>query len=177
MTSHAAKVLSKTSPDSSPVQVYLGLGSNIEPTESLFLGINRLKEAFGQLECSSIYKSNSVGFDGDPFLNLVARIETQLPLADLYRSLRLIEFSLGRPFPASPNSSRRFDADILLYGNTIGTFDTVILPRPEILYNAHVLAPLAELLPGGKHPRTKKTYKELWDSFELGNQRIALFDG
>ena len=42
----------------------------------------------------------------------------------------------------------------------------MILPREEIIYNAFVLKPLAELVPHFRHPVTKQTYYEMWKAFE-----------
>jgi len=136
---------------SQQVEVFLGLGSNIDPIPSLRAGLAILRKEYGVLECSSVYESAAVGFEGPAFLNLAVKMVTALPLADLIRGLRHIEYQFGRPLSATPFSSRRLDIDILLYGDKVGEFSKVILPRPEILYNAHVLVPLAELIPDWRH--------------------------
>ena len=46
------------------------------------------------------------------------------------------------------------------------------LPREEILYNAFVLWPLAELVPEGIHPTTGKSYAQLWRAFDKQKQRL-----
>ena len=52
--------------------VYLSIGSNIEREKHIRAGINALKKQFGNLTLSSVYESDAVGFDGQPFLNLIA---------------------------------------------------------------------------------------------------------
>ncbi|NIQ93427.1 MAG: 2-amino-4-hydroxy-6-hydroxymethyldihydropteridine diphosphokinase, partial [Desulfuromonadales bacterium] len=53
------------------VQIYLGLGSNIDPEENLRLGIRELRQRYGGLTLSAVYESAAVGFEGPDFLNLV----------------------------------------------------------------------------------------------------------
>ena len=57
--------------------VYVGLGSNIDPELNLHLGIRELRERYGELELSAVYRSEAVGFEGENFLNLVARFESE----------------------------------------------------------------------------------------------------
>lgn len=145
------------------VDVFLGLGSNIEPLASLRAGMADLRVHFGRLECSTVYKSEAVGFDGPPFLNLAVKIRTVKSLPELQHELRQIEGKYGRSPTTSRFSSRRLDIDILLYGQLIGDFNGVTLPRPEILYSAHVLAPLSELYPSFYHPVAQVCLEELWE--------------
>ena len=58
----------------------------------------------------------------------------------------------GRPANATRFSARQLDIDILTYDEVVGTVEGVQLPRGEILENAFVLCPLAELAPDTLHP-------------------------
>lgn len=44
------------------------------------------------------------------------------------------------------------DIDVLFYGDPVGDFDGLVLPRAEVLKNAFVLWPLSELAPNLEHP-------------------------
>src|SRR5690606_18461353 len=70
-------------------QVFLGLGSNIQPERHLELGVAELRRRYGPLALSPVYRGPAIGFAGPDFLNMVARVETkQSPraiLADLER--------------------------------------------------------------------------------------------
>ena len=50
----------------------LSLGSNVEPKVNIRLAVESLRKKFGELLLSSVYESESVGFDGNNFINLVA---------------------------------------------------------------------------------------------------------
>ena len=156
--------------------VYLGLGSNIERERYLVAGLDALQGLFGELLLSSVYDSDAIGFDGQPFLNMAARVTTDLSVGELHHTLRHIEFEHGRPANATRNSARQLDIDILTYDTLVGVIDGVELPRGEILENAFVLQPLAELAPEVQHPVQGKTFRELWGSFDQhsqGLQRVA----
>ena len=147
-------------------KVFLGLGSNIERVANLRSALNTLEKTFGVLTCSSIYESATVGFDGDPFYNMVLAFETQRTLHELVMILREIEIEHGRTRVSSKFSSRALDLDLMLYGDLISKEEGSILPRGDILQYAFVLEPLAEIAPESIHPVQKKAYAELWSAFD-----------
>lgn len=152
--------------------VFLGLGSNIHRERYIGVGLDALAEMFGELHASSVYDGDAIGFAGDPFLNLVVRIETALPVGALARQLRQLEYTHGRPANATRNSPRQLDIDILTYDDRVSVVDGVVLPRPEILTNAFVLRPLAELAPEERHPEVGDTYASLWDAYDQDAQAL-----
>lgn len=154
------------------VQVFLSVGSNIEREKHIAGALDDLQESFGQLALSSVYESESVGFSGDPFYNLVLAISTGLSVAELTIELRRIEDQHGRKREGPKFSSRTLDIDILTYGDCIGVIDGVHLPRDEITKNAFVLLPLSELAPHSCYPQTEKSYQQLWAEFSADEQRL-----
>ncbi|KZX58381.1 2-amino-4-hydroxy-6-hydroxymethyldihydropteridine pyrophosphokinase [Halioglobus sp. HI00S01] len=154
-------------------QVYLGLGSNIERERYITAGLDALAQRFGELQVSPVYDSAAVGFEGQPFLNLVLALNTDLPVGELARTLRHIEIEHGRPPNAPRFSPRQLDIDILTYDDQVGMIEGVELPRGEILENAFVLRPLADLAPAGVHPVAKRTYRELWADYDQSSQEIV----
>jgi 2-amino-4-hydroxy-6-hydroxymethyldihydropteridine diphosphokinase len=147
-------------------RVYLGLGSNIERERYITAGLDALEMLFGHLELSPVYDCPAVGFDGQPFLNLVVGIETDLAVGELQKRLRHLEYEHGRPANATRNSPRQLDIDILTYDDLVGVIDGVELPRGEILENAFVLRPLADLAPDAKHPVVGESFAALWTGFD-----------
>ena len=147
------------------IEVFLGLGSNIRPHENLKSGIQELKRRFIDLEMSPVYQASAVGFKGDDFFNLVCRFVTEVSLAQLASDFRELEFAYGRPEQASKFSARSLDIDILLYGELTGVVNGLQLPRAEILENAFVLRPLADLAPKSIHPTEGRSFAELWNDF------------
>ena len=154
-------------------RVYLGLGSNIERERYLTAGLDAMQGLFGELALSSVYDGAAVGFTGQPFLNLVAGVDTDLTLEQLAARLRHIEFEHGRPVDATRFSPRQLDIDILTYDDAVGKFSGVTLPREEILENAFVLCPLAELAPEVLHPVAKRSYRALWRDYDQSAQALT----
>ena len=68
-------------------------------------------------------------------------------------------------------SDRNIDIDILLFGD-LQTEHPIELPRDEILKNAYVLWPLAELAPELRDPLSHKYYAESWSEFDKSSQTL-----
>ncbi len=147
-------------------KVYVSIGSNIDRFRHVTAALDALQDEFGQLEVSSVYESEAVGFEGDCFLNLVAGFNTGLAVGSLSARLKKIEERNGRIKNAPKFCSRTLDIDILTYDDLVGEEDGVRLPRAEILENAFVLWPLAEVANSQMHPEALKTYGQLWQEFD-----------
>jgi 2-amino-4-hydroxy-6-hydroxymethyldihydropteridine diphosphokinase len=156
--------------------VYLGVGSNIERERYITAGLDALESLLGELALSSVYESAAVGFDGQPFLNLVVSATTGLGVGELQRRLRHIEVAHGRPANATRFSPRQLDIDILAYDDRVGLVEGVELPRGEITENAFVLCPLAELAPRVLHPLARRSYADLWQAYDKASQPLAKVD-
>ena len=87
-------------------------------------------------------------------------------MATLSTYLKALEDQHGRRRDTPRFSARTLDIDILTYDNVTGSVEGVLLPRQEILENAFVLWPLAELAPKEKHPVMGVSYAELWRSYD-----------
>ena len=153
-------------------RIYISLGSNIEPEHHIRAGLDALQAEFGQLAVSRVFESEAVGFNGRPFYNLVVGADTDLPLATLCQRLRAMEFAHGREPDAKKFAPRTLDLDLLLYGDLVCDVP-VALPRGEILTNAFVLWPLAELAPSLRHPVDGRTLDELWQGYDKASQRLS----
>ena len=57
-------------------EVYVSVGSNVEPEREVSSCLRALRERFGPLRVSTIYRSKAVGFVGADFLNLVVQFDT-----------------------------------------------------------------------------------------------------
>ena len=145
---------------------YLGIGSNVDSRRNISSGIRTLRAEFGDVALSPVYQSVAVGFAGQDFLNLAARIQTAMQPLELKEFLNRLEDSHGRKRHLPKFSDRTLDIDILLYDDLYLHTPAIDLPRPEILHYAHVLRPLADLAPDLKHPVTGKTLHTHWQEFD-----------
>ena len=160
---------------------YIGIGSNsgnklnsCEEAISKILKIDRHK----LLARSSFYKAEPLGYTSqDWFVNGVIKIETDLEPADLFRSLKTIEASLGRvkTFRWGP---RTIDLDILFFDETEIRTDELQIPHPLLHERQFVLVPLAEISPNLIHPALKKTVQGLLEALgeDQGVERLQPSD-
>lgn len=156
-------------------RVYVGIGSNLERETKIRAAVEALRERFGELELSPVYNSESVGFDGSDFLNLVAGFDTDLGIEALVAILHQIEDRLGRDRSLPKFASRPIDIDILLYADEIVDLPGIRVPRQEIQENAFVLKPLQDLLPQRCHPETGERFAEMWQRMAPAAPRLDLY--
>jgi len=153
---------------------WLGLGSNVNAETHIRAGIDALVKDFRNVSLSPAYASTSVGFEGDDFINLVARVETEMHPLELRQYLRDLEDRYGRERDVPKFSDRSLDIDILFYDDLILLSPLLEIPRAEILKFAHVLKPLADLEPDLMHPSEQRTMAEIWSSSGLDDSCLRL---
>ncbi len=146
--------------------VYIGVGSNIDPTAHIDQALRRMRARFGRLEVSDTYRNAPVGFAGEDFLNLVVAFASARSLASVVHDLIEIELRIGKDFSTPRLSAQIIDLDLLLFGDLILRTDRLEIPRPETLTATYCLRPLAEMSPNRVHPTAGKTFAELWTSHE-----------
>jgi 2-amino-4-hydroxy-6-hydroxymethyldihydropteridine diphosphokinase len=146
--------------------VYVAIGSNVDPERNLALAIGELARRFPGIRFSPWYRNRAVGFEGEDFINLVAGFTTELTVQDVIARLQGIEALCGRPRDAPRWAPRSMDIDVLLYGDLVCDEPRLKLPRPDLLKRAYMLGPLADLAPDLVHPTQKLTIGELWGRFD-----------
>jgi len=132
------------------VQVYIGLGSNLDKPEQQ---IRQALQDLGSIEKTlvvkdaGLFKSAPMGPKDQPdYLNSVALIETELDEELLLDKLQEIENLHGR-VRARHWGERTLDLDILLYGDKIIKTDRLIVPHPGLPDREFVLYPLEKINP------------------------------
>lgn len=158
-----------------PHFMLISVGSNIDKTANTDAGLNGLHDAFNNVRISPVYESESVGFKGDTFFNLVVSAETDATVGLVCEMLKQIEDENGRVRGTEKFAPRTLDLDLLTFDEHV-IEHPIILPREEILYNAFVLRPLADLVPQHMHPVVKKTYQSLWQQYDKQKQKLWLAD-
>lgn len=135
-------------------RAWLCLGSNIDPASHLRQAVALLREHGEVPAISTAWESRAVGSAGPNFLNACVLLLTPLPPARLIEEIiRPIEARLGRTRSADRYAAREIDIDIVLY-------DEQPL-RLDYWEQAFMLVPLAELLPGYRHPVTGKSLSQV----------------
>ena len=147
-------------------EVFLSLGSNINPEKNLQYACKELKKTFGNIQISSVYRNKPIGFNGSDFLNMVVKVKSIFNPNEMLDYLRGIEAATGRDIGTGAFNSRTLDIDMILYGDLIHPERPFKIPRKDIELYSFVLCPLAEIEPSGIHPVEGKTFKDLWKGFD-----------
>jgi len=136
---------------------YVAIGSNLgdrlEQARAAVRGLGRLGRVTAR---SSLWRAAPVGGPpGQPeYLNAVVAFDPgrQLPgPRALLAALLGIEREQGRE-RRERWAARTLDLDLLAWGDLVVEEEGLALPHPRMMYRAFVLAPLAEIAPGWRHP-------------------------
>jgi len=147
-------------------EVFLCLGSNIEPEKNIRFAVDELFKQFSSVKLSHVYESLAVGFEGDNFLNIVAQVNTTKPLDGLLELSDKLEQAAGRVrVKRGLYDARTLDVDIIMY-------DGKLLTSEDVTQHAHVLLPLVDLIGDFLHPTLGVNFKDLWDSFDDARQQV-----
>jgi len=161
----------KETTDRSESEVYISLGSNIEPEKNLSQAVHLLRSKSNVLATSSVYRTAPEGYRDQPdFLNTAVKLTTSLT-PESFKSdvLDWIERALGRiRDPNNKNAPRTIDLDISLWGDGVFEYGTKPwrVPEPDIIRFAHVVIPLAEIAPDLVHPTEGVTLNEIAGRFD-----------
>lgn len=156
-------------------QVYVSVGSNIDREQNIEAALRSLTEQYGALQLSSVYESDAVGFDSEPFYNLVLGFTTDKPPQTVQAELHRIEDRLGRQRTGAL-SARTLDLDLLVYDDVVMSEGKLILPREDITRYAFVLGPLAEIAGTQRHPVSGECYADMWAAFDDSRQPLTRVD-
>jgi GTP cyclohydrolase-4 len=142
--------------------VYVGLGSNLGDRQSTILAALQRLRAGAQVEAvSSFYETPPAnGVAGPAFLNLAAKLTTELDPLAFERFVRGVETAIGRQ-TRTPLDARPIDVDILLIDSLTADLGRFEVPHPYLAARAFNLIPLAEIAPAVIEPRSGKTIAQL----------------
>ena len=124
---------------------YISLGSNLGDREATIRAA--VAALPGVVAMSELRETEPVGLvDQPPFLNGVARLETELSARELLEALLAVERQLGRE-RRERWGPRTIDLDLLLYGSEMLEEPGLTVPHPRLHERRFALEPLAELAP------------------------------
>lgn len=135
---------------------FIGIGSNVGDRERFARrAVSMLGAAYGVRlgRVSSLYETTPVG--GPPqrsFVNLVARIETDLAPQELLALCKEVEQAMGRDSSEIRWGPRVADLDVLLYGDEKVNEPDLEIPHPRMARRRFVLVPLLEVEPEAIDP-------------------------
>ena len=135
-----------------PVDILIGIGSNIEPERYLPQAVEALKRRFGGLRVSTLYRTRPLRQRLQaPYVNGVAMARTRASVDEVLLLLAAVEREAGRRrVPGDAYASRTLDLDLLTYGDAV--LPDKHLPGAALLERDFVLIPAAELRPDWRHP-------------------------
>ena len=150
-------------------RIYVALGANLPgpggttPRETCEAAIGRLAAAGIRVVARSAwYRTEPVGEAGQPwFVNGVVAAESGLGPEALLAALHRIEAGFGRTRERHW-AARTLDLDLLdCRGMVRDGPGGPVLPHPRLAERRFVLAPLAEIAPGWRHPALGRTAADL----------------
>ncbi|ANM29902.1 hypothetical protein ABI59_10425 [Acidobacteria bacterium Mor1] len=139
------------------MKALVGLGSNLGDRDGhLRQALELLQEQGMRLRAaSSIWETGAVDCDDPrPFRNAVLALSAGRRPFRLLDRLQGVERRMGRVRTGRPNEPRVIDLDLLTMGPYRLCRPRLVLPHPRMWQRRFVLAPLAEIEPGLRHPET-----------------------
>ncbi len=142
--------------------IVIAVGANLSaagfasPIETCRAAIARLdaEPAIAVRAASRWYESEPVPPSGQPwYVNGAVLVSSDLDPSELLARLHDIEAMFGR-VRLVRNEARPLDLDLIDYDGVVrdGRTGGPILPHPRVRDRAFVLLPLAEIVPGWRHP-------------------------
>ncbi len=159
------------------VPVYLGLGSNLGDSSAILRGAYEcLAELLSRARLSRMWRSRPMyDLDQGEFVNAAVAGHTDLAPRDLLGEIHRIERTFGRERDVRrPKGPRSLDIDILVYGNLVLDEADLAIPHRSLNERAFALAPLLDLEPALRDPRSGRSYLDILES--LSPQGIYLLE-
>lgn len=141
------------------MRVAIGLGANLgDRLASLRDAAARIGRLAPILARSHVWETAPVGGPEQPdFLNAALLVEWERAPIELLDTLMAIEAELGR-VREIPNGPRTIDLDVLWIEGLVLDEPRLVVPHPRLHLRAFALAPMLEIVPEARDPRTGHRY-------------------
>ena len=148
----------------------IGLGANLgerlATLKSALAGLSRLGSVQG---ISAVYETAAVGPPQPDYLNAAVLLESGLGPLELLGQLLEVERQHGRE-RRERWGPRTLDLDLLFSPGLVLTEPALTLPHPELARRVFALAPLLDVAPEAREPRSGERYADLMQA--LGDQGV-----
>lgn len=144
-------------------QVFISLGTNIEPREERLAKARELLRAEEPLDWqeSGIYETEPWGEPCQAkFLNQAVGFKSEKTPQKLLELCKDIEEKMGRQ-KRDKWKEREIDLDLLYCGSSIASEENLTLPHPYIAQREFVLKPLLDIAPNFIDPQSGKSVREM----------------
>ena len=144
--------------------VGVGVASNFRRAAHVSKGLRLMKERFGRMDISRIYKSSDFSSEGAFYWNLAVKFESPLDLNELKATLKSIEVSCGRLKYSKRSGRVCLDLDILVMDGMDGEEASWI--NGDLHSNLHGAFPLQDVLSERSQVAlgfTKHNFQSLFD--------------
>ena len=144
-------------------EVFILLGGNLGDKSKVFEETrNQIDERIGKIiKRSSVYATESWGFESELFWNQAIIAETILLPHEILKQILDIERIMGRIRKSEHYEARVIDIDLLFYDDWELNTSDLTLPHPKMGDRKFVLVPLNEIAPEKRHPVSGLTVQEM----------------
>ena len=140
------------------LRAVVGFGANLGDRLATMRAALRALEGVARVEeTSRVYVTAPVGPPQPDYLNAAARVAFDGDAEQLLDALLAIEASLGRVRDAR-FGPRTIDLDVLWVEGVAVDTSRLVVPHPRLHERAFALAPMLEVAPDARDPRTGRAY-------------------
>jgi dihydropteroate synthase/2-amino-4-hydroxy-6-hydroxymethyldihydropteridine diphosphokinase len=157
--------------------IFIALGANLPsregaPRETLRRAVAALAgRGLTVTARSRLYLTEPVPRSRQPwYANQVIAVETRLTPHEVLALLLDVEHLFGRE-RGERNASRTLDLDLIAFGQALVDTPDLVLPHPRMQERAFVLAPLADIAPEWRDPRSGQTVRTMLAQVDRANVR------
>ncbi len=141
------------------LRAVVGLGANLGDRLAMLRAAVRELSRVARVEAvSRVYATAPVGPPQPDYLNAAVLVDYAGAAEELLDDLLAIEARLGRQ-RRERWGPRTLDLDVLWGGDLVLETPRLAVPHPRLHERAFALAPMLELVPGARDPRTGVAYR------------------